>query len=168
MVANLGNAGSDGLSLELLAAIGENTELGFNSQWVTAETETALADGSAPSGSRLPQVPEFKGSLWIDKTVSTNAFGGNEAYMRASVAYTGDTVSAVQPGSQFLQKSYTIMDAKVGVMGDDWEMDFFINNITDERAEIAVNDWYFDFFFGNGRQYTNRPREIGIRYTKRW
>ena len=168
VVANLGNAGSDGLQLELLAAIGENTELGFNSQWVTAETETALADGSAPKGSRLPQVPEFKGSLWIDKTVSTNAFGGNEAYMRASVAYTGDTVSAVQPGSQFLQKSYTIMDAKVGVMGDDWEVDFFINNLTDERAEIAVNDWFFDFFFGNGRQYTNRPREIGIRYTKRW
>jgi len=168
VVANLGNAGSDGLQLELLAAIGEGTELGFNSQWVTAETETALADGSAPAGSRLPQVPEFKGSLWIDKTVSTNAFGGNEAYMRASASYTGDTVSAVQPGSQFMQSSYTIMDAKVGVMGDDWELDFFINNITDERAEIAVNDWFFDFFFGRGRQYTNRPREIGIRYTKRW
>jgi len=168
VVANLGNAGSDGLQLELLAAIGEGTELGFNSQWVTAETETALADGSAPAGSRLPQVPEFKGSLWIDKTVSTNAFGGNEAYMRASASYTGDTVSAVQPGSQYVQKSYTIMDAKVGVMGDDWELDFFINNITDERAEVLINDDYFDFFFGRGRQYTNRPREIGIRYTKRW
>jgi outer membrane receptor protein involved in Fe transport len=168
VVANLGFAGSDGFTLEILAAIGDNAELGWNSQWVTAETVTALADGSAPSGSRLPQIPEFKSNMWFEKSMQFDAFGANEAFIRGSVSYTGDSVSAVQPSYQFLQKSYTIADAKFGVLGDDWEVSFFVNNITDERAEIAVNDWYFDFFFGRGRQYTNRPREIGIRYTKRW
>jgi len=84
------------------------------------------------------------------------------------LSYTGDTVSAVQPDYSYDQASYTIADVKVGIMGDDWELDFFVSNLTDERAQIAVNDWYFDFFFGNARQYTNRPREMGIRYTKRW
>ena len=168
VVANLGNAGSDGFTLEVLAAIGDNTEMGWNSQWVEAETVTALADGSAPAGSRLPQVPEFKTNMWIEKNMQISAFGANEAFLRGSVSYTGDSVSAVQPGYSFDQKSYTIADAKFGISGDDWEVNFFINNITDERAEIAVNDWYFDYFFGRGRQYTNRPREIGIRYTKRW
>ena len=168
VVANLGFAGSDGFTLEVLAAIGDNTEMGWNSQWVEAETVTALADGSAPAGSRLPQVPEFKTNMWIEKNMQISAFGANEAFIRGSVSYTGDSVSAVQPDYSFMQKSYTIADAKFGILGDDWEVNFFINNITDERAEIAINDWYFDFFFGRGRQYTNRPREMGIRYTKRW
>jgi len=168
VVANLGYAGSDGLMLEVLAAIGDNAELGWNSQWVKAETVTALADGSAPAGSRMPQVPEFKTNLWVEKSINISAFGGTEGFVRASVSHTGDTVSAVQPAYQFTQKSYTVADAKMGILGDDWELNFFINNITDERAEIAVNDWYFDFFFGRARQYTNRPREMGIRYTKRW
>ncbi len=168
VVANLGDATSEGLQLEVLAAINDTTELGWNSQWGDSKTNTELADGSAPAGSRLPQVPEFKSNLWIEKSLNISAFGATEGFVRASVSYTGDTVSAVQPDYAYTQASFTIADVKVGIMGDDWELDFFVNNLTDERAEIAINDWYFDFFFGNARQYTNRPREMGIRYTKRW
>jgi len=168
VVANLGDATSSGLQLEVLAAINDSTEIGWNSQWGDSKTNTELADGSAPAGSRLPQVPEFKANLWIDKSFNLSALGGTEGFARASLSYTGDTVSAVQPDYSYNQASFTIADVKVGIMGDDWELDIFVNNLTDERAEIAVNDWYFDFFFGNARQYTNRPREMGIRYTKRW
>jgi outer membrane receptor protein involved in Fe transport len=168
VVANLGDATSSGLQLEVLAAINDSIELGWNSQWGDSKTNTELADGSAPAGSRLPQVPEFKSNLWIEKSLNIAAFGATESFVRASLSYTGDTVSAVQPDYSYDQASFTIADVKVGIMGDDWELDLFINNLTDERAQIAVNDWYFDFFFGNARQYTNRPREMGIRYTKRW
>ena len=168
VVANLGDATSSGLQLEVLAAINDSTELGWNSQWGDSKTNTELADGSAPAGSRLPQVPEFKANLWIDKSFNFSALGATEGFARASLSYTGDTVSAVQPDYSYNQASFTIADVKVGIMGDDWELDIFVNNLTDERAEIAINDWYFDFFFGNARQYTNRPREMGIRYTKRW
>ena len=168
VVANLGDATSSGLQLEVLAAINDSIELGWNSQWGDSKTNTELADGSAPAGSRLPQVPEFKSNLWIEKSLNISAFGATEGFVRASLSYTGDTVSAVQPDYSYNQASYTIADVKLGIMGDDWELDFFVNNLTDERAQIAVNDWYFDFFFGNARQYTNRPREMGIRYTKRW
>ena len=168
VVANLGDATSSGLQLEVLAAINDSTEIGWNSQWGDSKTNTELADGSAPAGSRLPQVPEFKANLWLEKSFNFSALGATEGFARASLSYTGDTVSAVQPDYSYNQASFTIADVKVGIMGDDWELDIFVNNLTDERAEIAVNDWYFDFFFGNARQYTNRPREMGIRYTKRW
>ena len=168
VVANLGDATSEGLQFEVLAAVNDSVELGWNSQWGDSKTNTELADGSAPAGSRLPQVPEFKANFWIEKTLNISAFGATEGFARASWSYNGDTVSAVQPDYQYIQDAYTIVDMKVGILGDDWELDFFVNNLTDERAQIAVNDWYFDFFFGNARQYTNRPREMGIRYTKRW
>ena len=102
------------------------------------------------------------------KTSVNEMMGANEGFFRASVSYTGDTVSAVQPSSQYTQRSYKSIDLKYGLMGDDWEVNLFINNVSDERADIAVNDWYFDFFFGNARQYVNRPREVGVRYVKRW
>ena len=149
VVANVGQASSDGFQLETLNAIGDNMEIGFNAQWVTAELESDLSDGSAPAGSRLPQVPEFKANLWMDATIDTQMMGANEGFFRASFSYTGDTVSAVQPGSQFIQNSYKSIDVKYGLMGDDWEVNLFVNNLSDERADIAVNDWYFDFFFGN-------------------
>ena len=168
VVANIGQASSDGFALETLNAVGDNMEIGFNAQWVEAETTTDLADGSAPAGSRLPQVPEFKANLWLDTRIDTQMMGANEGFFRASVAYTGDTVSAVQPGSSFNQGSYKTIDLKYGLMGDDWEVNLFINNVSDERAEISVNDWFFDFFFGRARQYVNRPREVGVRYVKRW
>jgi len=168
VVANLGDAESDGLQMEVLALINDSTEFGFNSQWVSAETVSPLADGSAPAGSRLPQVPEFKANMWIEKSIPISFMGANEAFFRGSVAYTGDSVSTVQPDYQFAQESYTLVDAKFGIIGDDWEMDFFVTNITDERADIAVNDWNFDWYFGRGNKITNRPREIGIRFTKSW
>ena len=104
----------------------------------------------------------------MDATIDTQMMGANEGFFRASVSYTGDTVSAVQPGSQFTQRSYKSIDVKYGLIGDDWEVNLFVNNLSDERADIAVNDWFFDFFFGNARQYVNRPREIGVRYVRRW
>ena len=135
---------------------------------MSAETVSPLADGSAPAGSRLPQVPEFKANMWIEKSIPISFMGANEAFFRGSVAYTGDSVSTVQPDYQFAQESYTLVDAKFGIIGDDWEMDLFVTNITDERADIAVNDWNFDWYFGRGNKITNRPREIGIRFTKSW
>ena len=172
VVTNLGDATSDGVILEVLALANDSTEIGFNAQFVKAQTATDLTnpDGSvdAPKGSRLPQTPEFKSNLWIEKTMPVSIFGANEAFFRGSVSYTGDSVSAVQPGWSYDQDSYTIVDMKYGILGDDWQLDFFVNNLTDTRADIAVNDWYFDFYFGGARQYTNRPREIGVRFTKSW
>ena len=172
VVTNLGDATSDGVILEVLALANDSTEVGVNAQFVKAETATDLTnpDGSvdAPKGSRLPQTPEFKSNLWIEKTMPVSIFGANEAFFRGSVSYTGDSVSAVQPGWSYDQDSYTIVDMKYGILGDDWQLDFFVNNLTDTRADIAVNDWYFDFYFGGARQYTNRPREIGVRFTKSW
>ena len=166
VVANVGNAGSDGLMLEVLAAIGDDTELGWNSQWVDSALDGALSDGSAPAGTRLPQVPEFKSNLWVEKAFQISAFGASEGYLRGSVSYTGQSWNMVQTDYRQSQASYTQADMSFGISGGDWEVDFFVNNLTDERAEVYVTDGFFDYFFGRGRIYTNRPREMGIRYKK--
>jgi hypothetical protein len=61
----------------------------------------------------------------------------------------------------------------MGVQGSDWEFSFFVNNVTDERANYGHEGYggYSQQNLAEGRMhvdyiYTNRPREYGIRYVK--
>jgi iron complex outermembrane receptor protein len=72
--------------------------------------------------------------------------------------------------------SYNIGDIRAGIVGDDWQVDVFVNNLTDERAQYMIDGG--DYFWGMAqtaenrphlqRVWTNRPREFGVRFTTRW
>jgi len=65
---------------------------------------------------------------------------------------------------------------RFGIQGDSWEVALFVNNLTDERAQYTHEAAQFTYGLANvaegrphiQRTYTNRPREYGVRYTKRW
>ena len=57
---------------------------------------------------------------------------------------------------------------KFGLQGEDWEANLFVSNLTDERAQIYRNPDWADAFWGRERVSVNRPREIGVRYFKRF
>ena len=61
------------------------------------------------------------------------------------------------------------MDFRVGLITDtEWQVDFFINNLTDERGQLYQDITDFEPFFGRSRVSVVRPREYGIRFTKHW
>jgi len=78
--------------------------------------------------------------------------------------------------SQLTSKAYTIADFRTGIRGPDWELSFFVNNLTDERASYSIGTG--QMLWGassvqDGRahfqkSYVNRPREFGVRFMKRW
>jgi len=80
------------------------------------------------------------------------------------------------PNPRQQSPSYTIGDLRVGLVGGDWQVDVFVNNLTDERAQYTTATGMFEWAAASiqdGRPhhqtvYTNRPREFGIRYMKRW
>jgi outer membrane receptor protein involved in Fe transport len=72
------------------------------------------------------------------------------------------------PAPQILQPSYNIGDLRFGVDHDDWSLQLFVSNITDERAVLFANPYEFDYFFGRSRVTVNRPREFGIRWIQRF
>jgi outer membrane receptor protein involved in Fe transport len=103
--------------------------------------------------------------------------------MRLQWSFTGDSVSRLEPLStdaptpQFENPGYNIGDIRAGIVGDDWQVDLYVNNLTDERAVYSNNSgppiiWQAAQI-AEGRlhhldQYVNRPREFGVRYMKRW
>ena len=189
IVTNAGEAHITGVNLELDYAVNDSIVIGGNAQFLEAETDTTAdltGDGTNDlvAGLRLPLTPEFKASAWLDATKNSEWFGGEEIFARLQVSFTGDTLSRLDPAGldtpnpQLTNKAYTLSDFRAGVRGVDWELAFFVNNLTDERAGYTFGDptpqmdWAASSI-QDGRahwqkKFTNRPREFGVRFMKRW
>ena len=187
IIANAGEAHIDGVNIELDYAFNDNWLMGINYEVMEAETDTQhdlTGDGvdNLVAGLRLPLVPSAKGSFWLEYSKPVELFGSEDFFIRTQWSYTGDSVSVLEsrgtddPNPQFFNPSYTIGDLRMGFVGEDWQFDVFINNLTDERAIYTTQNGLFEWGAAQtaeGRDhhqtvFTNRPREAGIRFMKRW
>ena len=55
--------------------------------------------------------------------------------------------------------SWTMLGISAGVSSDTWSAELYVDNLTDERAEIARN-----FVFDRQRVTYARPRTVGARF----
>lgn len=187
LIANAGNAHIDGINFEMDYALGDNWTIGGNYEWMEAETDTdqdLTGDGDPDlvAGLRLPLVPSSKASGWLEYSTSTSWFGGTEFSVRTQWSYTGDSLTILDPrglddpNPQFKSPSYVIGDLRFSIDADDWGVDLFINNLTDERAVYTTQTGTFEWGaaqLAEGRAhhqslYTARPREAGVRFWKGW
>jgi len=187
VVANAGKAHIDGVNVELDYAASEAWTLGMNAEYMEAETDTSqdlTGDGAdnLVAGLRLPLVPKYKASAWAEYHWPLQWNGNKDAFIRTQWSYSGDSLNILEPvptseaNPQFKNPAYTIGDLRAGIRGDDWEITLFVNNLTDERATYTRSSGLFEWATANvaeGRPhsatvYTNRPREIGISFSKSW
>jgi outer membrane receptor protein involved in Fe transport len=177
VVANIGNATNKGLEVQFDWAVSQNFTLGANATWLEAELdEDVVVTIEVPAGSRLPLSPEFKGAAYAQYSWPVDWFNASDAWVRLQWSYTGDMVNQLEPFSaetgtftpQILQPSYNIGDLRFGVNSDNWSLQLFVNNITDERAVIFHNPYEFDNNYGRSRITVNRPREFGVRWIQRF
>jgi len=176
VVANVGNAKSEGFELQLDWAATQNFTIGANATWLNAKlTDDVEVSVLVPEGSRLPLSPKFKGSMYAQYDWDIEAFGGSSAWLRLQWSYTGDMLNQVEPltiddgpSPQLKQPSYNIGDLRFGIDRDKWSFQAYINNLTDERAVLFANPYEMDYFFGRSRVNVNRPREFGVRWIHRF
>jgi outer membrane receptor protein involved in Fe transport len=176
MVANVGDAEQTGLEVELRAAPTDALELGLNYTWVRAETsEDFFVTTVVPKGTQLPNVPEHKYNLYAQYNWIVG--GGKNLYVRGQYMWQDDSRNQLEdfphePGNSaaatFIQPAYGIADLKIGLSGENWTVEGFVNNVADERAVLFDNPYFFDTFFGQRRINTNRPQEYGIRFSYDW
>jgi hypothetical protein len=57
------------------------------------------------------------------------------------------------------QASYSLANIRAGVSNDSWTAEMYIDNVTDERAEISNT-----FVFDRQRIAVIRPLNLGFRY----
>jgi iron complex outermembrane receptor protein len=187
-IANLGEAHIQGVNVELDYSPNENWMFGLNFEDMEAETDTAhdLDGDGVPNltkGMRLPLVPAYKASAWIEYRQPTRLLGATEMFVRTQWSTAADSLNRLEPlspvdepNAQFENPGYTIGDLRAGIVGEDWQFDVFVNNLTDERAWYTIGSGQYLWAAAQtveGRAhhqnvFVNRPTEFGVRYMKRW
>jgi len=189
VIANLGEASITGFNVSVDYAPSENWVLGFNYENMKAETDSEHNLDDDPEleiekGWKLPLTPDYKAAAWAEYRRPTSLLGARDFFVRLQWSFTGESLNRLEPFSpddspspQFVNPSYNIGDIRAGIVGDDWQFDVFVSNLTDERAVYVYSSGppgtYQAAQISEGRlhhqnAYINRPRELGVRYTKRW
>ena len=150
---------------------GVTANLGLNkaelSKDGTLEVADAPVDRTAEKGTRLPLAPEFKASVNVDRYFDKKIWGA-EPSVSFGVQHTGDSVSSLS-GIQSVefdqpvrtQAAYTLVNLRFALQTDNWSATLFVDNATDEYAELFYNDRW-----AQTRLSVNRPRTIGINYRR--
>jgi len=187
-VLNAGSASSDGFEFQIEALPTDRLSLRFNATFLSAEIDkdiTAVDVADVGKGSKLPFAPEFKGSAYAQYNWPMQVAGSREGFIQVQFSHVGDSLNQVQATApvaladlalrdsgggtpQIKQEAYNYASIKFGVVGDVWEANLFVNNLTDERGQLYHDITDFEPFFGRQRTAVIRPREYGIRFYRRW
>ena len=190
---NVDQAHTTGFEWEVVAEPVDSLQLTFNGSLIEAEfDDTVIADGGGvlggvKDGNRLASVPELQLSGSATWFRPTELFSGAEFFISGTVQYVGDRFT--QPSDQVSGAGvftsglpfggatgnevtaldleldpYTLLNVRAGFRHDDWEAALYVNNLTDENADLS-----FDRERGGRARLgfrTNTPRMVGAVYRR--
>ena len=190
---NVPEAHTGGVEFEVTRQATEQLYLTFAGSLLEAEFDSTVLDssgavlGGVQNGNRLASVPELQFSIAGTYDLATPLFGSDYTYVSASVQYVGDRIT--QPSDQVAGAGefrsglafggatgneltsldlelddYQIFNISTGLVYDDWELVAYINNLTDENANLAL-----DRERGGRARLgfsTNQPRTFGVTFRK--
>jgi outer membrane receptor protein involved in Fe transport len=181
-IRNAGNAEVRGLEVDLSWAASDN--LTITGGFALTDTEltsdycidaSSCPPANAPAGTQLPVTPKFKGNLTARYGFP---LGGMDGHVQLAAVYQGSNWADLQTADRLplgQLAAYTTADLAIGASADNYEYEFFIQNLFDKRGEVtfttqcAINGFAGNTLCGN-QPYTipNRPRLIGFKYTQRF
>ncbi|WP_440905278.1 TonB-dependent receptor [Catenovulum sp. SX2] len=109
----------------------------------------------APVGSELPLTPNFQGNIRSHYNWKINKYWLD---WQLSLVYSQSAWSSLVAEQRELQDSYQIINTSISLELNKWLLQLYINNLTDERAELFIND-QDDI----KRVTVNRPQTFGIK-----
>ena len=121
----------------------------------TEITEVLTPTTDVVVGSELAYAPEFQGNA---RARYEWASGPLDYFVQGQVTHSSSKFTDIISINTIELESYTTFGFSMGVARDQWSLELFGENVTDERAEIAGN-----FVNDRERITTNRPATFGIR-----
>ena len=70
-------------------------------------------------------------------------YAGNQGHVQAQVNWSDESFSDIIEPNKAKQDSYSFVNLRAGISNDDWMTEMYVDNVTDERAEIS-NNFVFD------------------------
>ena len=124
----------------------------------TEITKTLTPSGDVVAGDSLAFAPEFQGNLQARYEWQTAS--GMTAHIMPHLAHSAESYSDIIRINRDRIAGWTMLGLTAGVTTDTWGAELFINNLTDERAELSRN-------YINDRERVSyaAPRTMGVRMT---
>lgn len=170
-IGNAGKAEVQGAEVELATALGDSFYVTAQVTYLAKKELTedqisteVIAPGLA--GDEIPRVPEITAAFTAQYSYDLPIQGWDGA-VRVEGSYSDDSFTQFRPTSEEnrYQDSYSIFNARASFRNNEMDLDLglFIENVFDEDGDVFIGG-------GSGAQptskVTNRPRTVGVRFTK--
>ena len=123
----------------------------------TEITKSLVPTADVVVGSDLAFAPGFQANFTARKEWGTST--GNTGHWQAQFNHSRASDSDIMEPNRAQQGMYSLANIRAGVSNDNWTAEMYVDNITDERAEISNT-----FVFDRQRVAVIRPLNIGLRY----
>ena len=87
-------------------------------------------------------------------------WGDMLAHVMPHLTHSGESFSDIIVINRDRVDGWTMLGLTAGVTSDNWSAELYLDNLTDERAEVARS-----FGFDRQRVSYARPRTIGVRFS---
>jgi iron complex outermembrane recepter protein len=161
VVANAAAAESKGAELTLTWVPVPQLALVGAFAYIDAELSEDAPDLGGREGDRLPDTPEFTGSLAADYSFE---LGGREAFLGTTVRHVTDRVSSYDASAgvpQYELPEYTTVDFRTGVQLGAARLQLYLKNAFDERGQLSATTG-FSALGGPAWVSLVQPRTIGL------
>ena len=123
------------------------------------EITKSLTTADVVAGNDLAFAPAMQGNIAIRKEWGMSS--GNMGHFQGQLTWSDDSYSDIIEPNKGKQDSYSFMNLRAGISNDMWLAEIYIDNVTDERAEISNN-----FVFDRQRVAVIRPTTLGLRWKR--
>ena len=121
------------------------------------EITKSLTTTDVLAGKELAFAPGMQGNIAVRKEWGMSS--GNVGHMQAQMTWSDESYSDIIEPNKAKQDSYNFMNFRAGISNDEWMAELYVDNVTDERAEISNN-----YVFDRERVAVIRPTTVGIRF----
>ena len=122
-----------------------------------SEIKKSLTTDDVVAGMPLAFAPEMQGNIAVRKEWGMSS--GNMGHIQAQLTWSDESFSDIIEPNKAMQDSYNFMNLRAGISNDEWMAELYVDNVTDERAEISNN-----YVFDRERVAVIRPTTVGIRF----
>ena len=123
----------------------------------TEITKSLIPTGDIVVGQELAFAPGYQANISGRKEWTME--GGNTGFWQLQFSMSDKSYSDIMQPNRAVQDSYNLTNLRAGISSDDWTAEMYIDNVTDERAEISNT-----FVFDRQRVAVIRPMTVGLRY----
>lgn len=184
-ILNVGNASVKGIEGELSWLAFQGLTLSLSGTYVDAKTTNDFCEADkltglvthscdaahlvAPSGTQLPVTPKFKGDLTARYTFKAGEF---DSFVQAALFHQGSAtfgLEAIHNAAVGDTPAFSTLDLSAGMGRNHWNLEAFIQNVTDERGELGRFSQCNDFALycnQHARVYPIKPQFFGIKFAQ--